>query len=340
MTVLTSTQTGPGSRAGRGDPDAPAVRTQGLTKRYGRRLVVDGLDIEVPRGVVAGFVGPNGAGKTTTLRMLLGLVRPTAGEGTVLGCSVRAPAAYLPRVGALIEGPAFYPSLTGERNLRVQATLGGIDPARVPVVLDRVGLGGRGQDRFGAYSLGMRQRLGIAAALLGEPELLVLDEPTNGLDPGGIRDMRALVRSLADDGPTVLVSSHLLAEVQQVCDHLLVIEGGRRVFQGPTAELLRGHSGEVTLGCARPSDVAALAALLDRRGLRWRRDGDRLLVPVAALVAEPSAQGGVAEEDLARLALADLNRAAMDAGVTLAEIAMPRVSLEDRYEQLVSGGVR
>src|ERR1039457_5160258 len=229
--------------------DALAVHTWGLTKRYGRRTVVDSLDITVPAGVVAGFVGPNGAGKTTTLRMLLGLVRPSAGGGRVLGAPLTRPASYLHRVGALIESPAFYPNVSGTRNLMVQATLGGLDPARIPALLERVNLAERAalldlvnwaepaRDAYRTYSLCMKQRLAIAAALLGDPALLNLNEPTNGLDPAGIREMRGLVRSLADDGPTVMISSHLLSEVQQVCDWLVVIKEGRRVFQGSTAQL-------------------------------------------------------------------------------------------------------
>ena len=217
-----------------------AIRTRGLTKRYGARTVVDSLDLDVPTGVVAGFIGPNGAGKTTTLRMLLGLARPDAGSGTVNGLPLTQPAAYLPRVGALIESPAFYPGLSGERNLAVQATLGGLDPSGIPALLDRVGLTKDGRGAYQSYSLGMKQRLGIAAALLGDPALVVLDEPTNGLDPAGIREMRGIVRSINADGRTVLVSSHLLAEVEQVCDWLIVIGDGRRLFQGPTSDLLAG----------------------------------------------------------------------------------------------------
>jgi ABC-2 type transport system ATP-binding protein len=217
-----------------------AISTRGLTKRYGARTVVDHLDLDVPAGVVAGFIGPNGAGKTTTLRMLLGLVRPDAGTGSVNGVPLTRPAGYLPRVGALIESPAFYPGLSGTRNLAVQATLGGHDPAGIPALLERVGLAARGADPYQSYSLGMRQRLGIAAALLGDPALVVLDEPTNGLDPAGIREMRGIVRSINQDGRTVLVSSHLLAEVEQVCDWLIVIGEGRRLFQGPIQELLAG----------------------------------------------------------------------------------------------------
>jgi ABC-2 type transport system ATP-binding protein len=210
----------------------PAVVVRGLTKRYGARTVVDRLDFEIPTGTVAGLVGPNGAGKTTVLRMLLGLVRPDGGTATVIGKPITTPAAYLPSVGALVEGPAFYPGLSGARNLAVLATLAGIDRSRIPLVLDRLGLSDRATDAYRTYSLGMRQRLGIAAALLGDPALVVLDEPTNGLDPSGIRAMRGIIRSICDDGRTVLVTSHLLHEVQQVCDWLVVIDRGQRRFEG------------------------------------------------------------------------------------------------------------
>src|SRR5262245_14520449 len=209
---------------------APALVTDGLTKRYGRRVAVDNLSLEVPAGVVAGFIGPNGAGKTTTMAMLLGLVAPTAGSGTVLGSSLDDPAAYLGRVGALIETPAFWPGLTGIENLRVLARLGGHDERRIPEVLELVGLAGRAADRFGAYSLGMKQRLGIAAALLGDPELLVLDEPTNGLDPVGINEIRRFILELADGERTVLVSSHILSELEHVSDWLIVINDGSLLY--------------------------------------------------------------------------------------------------------------
>ncbi len=303
--------------------DDAVVDTRGLTKRYGSRTVVDALDMQVPAGVVAGFIGPNGAGKTTTLRMLVGLVRPSAGGGQVFGRPIHTPAGYLPRVGALIEGPAFYPGLSGERNLAVQAALGGHSPARVPVVLERVGLADRGGDPYRTYSQGMRQRLGIAGALLGEPRLLVLDEPTNGLDPVGIRDMRALVRSLAEDGPTVLVSSHLLAEVQQVCDWLVVIERGRRLFQGHTARLLAGHD-ELTLACEDPADLPRVQALVGRRGLTAAVSSGRLHVDLLDVPALETPGG------LTRL-LGELNRAAMAEDITLIEIAVTRASLEARY---------
>jgi ABC-2 type transport system ATP-binding protein len=304
----------------------PVVETKGLTKRYGPRTVVDALDIRIPPGVVAGFIGPNGAGKTTTLRMLLGLVRPSAGGGQVFGMPLDSPASYLPSVGALIESPAFYPALSGQRNLAVQATLGGYPLSRVPVVLDRVGLADRGGDRYRTYSLGMKQRLGIAGALLGDPNLLILDEPTNGLDPAGIRDMRGLVRSLAQDGPTVLISSHLLSEVQQVCDWLVVIEHGRLVFQGPTARLLDGGD-ELTLGCEHLADLPRLQALITRRGLIATIAGDRVHVDLAeaSAINSPGGVNGL---------LGEINRAAMAEQLTLVELTIARASLEDRYLSL------
>ncbi len=210
----------------------PAVTVRGLTKRYGARTVVDRIDFEIPSGAVAGLIGPNGAGKTTILRMLLGLVRPDAGTGTVNGAPISNPSAYLPSVGVLVEGPAFYPGLSGARNLAVSATLAGIDRSRIPPVLHRLGLTDRAADPYRSYSLGMRQRLGIAAALLGDPALVVLDEPTNGLDPAGIREMRGIIRSIHADGRAVLVTSHLLTEVQQVCDWLIVINEGQLRFEG------------------------------------------------------------------------------------------------------------
>ena len=202
---------------------------------------MDNLSIEVPAGVVAGFIGPNGAGKTTTMAMLLGLVTPTAGSATVLGSSLHDPASYLGRVGALIETPAFWPGLTGIENLRVLATLGGHDARRIPELLELVGLDARGHDKFGQYSLGMKQRLGIAAALLGDPELLVLDEPTNGLDPAGIKEMREFILGLADGERTMLVSSHILSELEHIADWLIVINDGSLVYQGPAEGFLGGR---------------------------------------------------------------------------------------------------
>jgi ABC-2 type transport system ATP-binding protein len=218
----------------------PIVVTDALTKRYGQHTAVDAVSLTVRRGEVYGFLGPNGAGKTTTLRMLLGLVRPTRGSARVLGGRPGDPS-VLRRVGALVEGPGFYPYLSGRDNLRVLGRYNGHTDADVDAALERVDLAARGGDVFKSYSLGMKQRLGVAAALLGDPDLLILDEPTNGLDPGGMADMRGLVRRLADRGQTVLLSSHLLGEVQQICDRVGVIAGGRLLAESTVAEL-RGAS--------------------------------------------------------------------------------------------------
>jgi ABC-2 type transport system ATP-binding protein len=215
--------------------DGDAVVTEDLTKRYGSRAAVDGLSLTVRRGEVFGFLGPNGAGKTTTLRMLTGLVRPTSGSAWVLG---RPAGESVAGIGALIEGPGFYPYLSGRDNLRVLARYAGAPHGRITQVLATVDLLDRAEDRYGSYSLGMKQRLGVAAALLGQPELVVLDEPTNGLDPAGITDMRALLRTLADEGRTVVLSSHLLAEVEQVCDRVAVVSHGRLVVQGSVEDLV------------------------------------------------------------------------------------------------------
>jgi ABC-2 type transport system ATP-binding protein len=215
--------------------DEDAVVTEGLTKRYGSRAAVDGLSLTVRRGEVFGFLGPNGAGKTTTLRMLVGLVRPTSGSAWVLG---RPAGESVAGIGALIEGPGFYPYLSGRDNLRVLAKYAGTPAGRIVEVLATVDLVDRADDRYGTYSLGMKQRLGVAAALLKQPELVVLDEPTNGLDPAGITDMRALLRALAAEGCTVVLSSHLLAEVEQVCDRIAVVSHGRLVVQSTVGELV------------------------------------------------------------------------------------------------------
>ncbi|MBE1604928.1 ABC transporter ATP-binding protein [Actinopolymorpha pittospori] len=217
------------------------VVTGQLTKRYGDRLAVDSVSLTIRRGEVYGFLGPNGAGKTTTLRMLLGLVRPTSGRASVLGVAPGAPAA-LARVGALIEGPGFFPFLSGRDNLRVLARHARLGDVAVEAALEQVDLSGRASDSFRSYSLGMKQRLGVAAALLGDPELLILDEPTNGLDPAGMADMRDLVRALVDAGQTVLLSSHLLGEVQEVCDRVGVISRGRLLTERTLTEL-RGATG-------------------------------------------------------------------------------------------------
>jgi ABC-2 type transport system ATP-binding protein len=317
--------TGPGGRQIVGMTD-PAVSLRGLTKRYGGRAAVEDLTIEVPAGVVAGFVGPNGAGKTTTMAMLLGLVAPTTGSGTVLGEPLSDPAAYLGHVGALIEGPAFYPGLSGTQNLTVLATAAGHDPAQIPDLLERVGLAGRAADRLRRYSFGMKQRLGIAAALLGDPRLLILDEPINGLDPAGVHEMRGLIGRLAGGGRTVLVSSHVLAELEQVSDWLIVIDQGRLVFQGPAAELLDQSGATLVAAPEHPRDLDRLRELLAAAGHHAAPRDGHLEIAIAA-------------RDPRGLA-ADVNRAAGNGGVVLAELRVARTSLEDRYLTLVEGGSR
>jgi ABC-2 type transport system ATP-binding protein len=305
---------------------ATALSVSGLTKRFGGRPAVDDLDIELPAGVVAGFVGPNGAGKTTTMGMLLGLVRPTSGTGMVLGRPIDDPAGYLPHVGALIESPSFYPALSGAENLHVLAIAGGHEPDRIPALLELVGLAGRGDDRYRSYSLGMKQRLGIAAALLGEPRLLILDEPANGLDPQGVREMRTLVGSLADTGRTVLVSSHDLSELEQICDWLILIDKGRSLYQGPTRALLDGVTGGLAVVPQRADDHRVLRDLLSSGGHRVEATDDRLVVDV----------DGAAVADVA----AAVNRTAFDAGIVLVELTPLRTTLEDRYLSIVQGGPR
>jgi ABC-type multidrug transport system ATPase subunit len=241
-----------------------AVATSGLTKRFGHQVAVDSLDLLVPTGSVYGFLGPNGSGKTTTIRMLLGLVRPTSGSVELLGRPMPADGPdVLARVGSLVEGPAFHPYLTGRDNLvRLESADRTTDPrtarVRIDGALGRVGLLVAATKRYRAYSLGMRQRLAIASALLRHRDLLVLDEPTNGLDPQGTREVRTLVGSLADEGATVLVSSHLLSEVEQMCSHLGVMHAGRLVAQGTSAEVRAGTEAQAVLETDQPQEAARI----------------------------------------------------------------------------------
>jgi len=294
---------------------AAVLRATGLTKRYpGGVLAVDGVDLTVHRGEVYGFLGPNGAGKTTTMRMLLGLIRPTSGTVDLLGEPPGSPAG-LARVGALIESPGFYPYLSGLDNLRILARYGGVPRGRIDAVLDAVDLTDRAGDRFATYSLGMKQRLGVASALLGDPELLVLDEPTNGLDPAGMADMRALVRRLGAEGRAVLLSSHLLGEVQQICDRVGVISGGRLIAESTVAEL-RGQAALVI--AAAPLDVAA------RRAVQLL-GADRVQV----VGAELRLTAGEAEA-------AEINRELVAAGVEVSELRRAERSLEEVFLEMTS----
>jgi ABC-2 type transport system ATP-binding protein len=225
--------------------DAPPVAARGLVKRYGDITAVAGVDLTVERGDVFGYLGPNGAGKTTSLRMLLGLIRPTEGSAQLFGRDpLEVGARALDGVAGFVEGPRFYPYLSGRKNLRLLADLDGGAPAsRIEEVLDVVDLRDRGKDRVGGYSHGMRQRLGIAASLLREPKLLLLDEPTTGLDPAGMRDMRELVKRLASEGITILLSSHILAEVEELCNRVAIIRSGRIIYEGLLEELLQSAAG-------------------------------------------------------------------------------------------------
>ena len=295
-----------------------AIETQNLTKRYGRFTAVDRLSILVPRGGVVGFVGPNGAGKTTTIRMLMGLLRPTEGDAYVLGVPVSKPKLYLSHVGALIESPAFYAPLSGRRNLVALAKLGGHNVERVSELLARVNLQDAEEKPYKSYSLGMKQRLGIAAALLPDPELLILDEPTNGLDPAGIREIRTLLRDLGSQGKTVFVSSHLMSEVQRMCDRLVVLRQGKLLFQGPVDELLKRHQGLV----AAPEDrrqMPALVALVRASGYPFEERAEDLFVG-----APPSWAS-------------DLNRRAFAVGITLRELRSQASDLEETVLQMTGG---
>jgi ABC-2 type transport system ATP-binding protein len=298
------------------------ISTQALTKRNSDTIVaVDELALRVRRGEVYGFLGPNGAGKTTTLRMLVGLVRPTSGAATVLGAPPGARAG-LARIGAMIEAPAFYPYLSGRDNLRVLARHAGVAGARIEPLLGQVGLSTRGGDRIATYSMGMKQRLGVAAALLKDPELLILDEPTNGLDPAGMAEMRAFLRSLADGGRTVLLSSHLMGEIEQVSDRVGVIRDGRLVAEGTVGEL-RGRAGLRVR--AHPQPEAA-----------------RLIEAIAQVEAVTS-RDGLLEVVVDTAQAAAINRTLVQAGVAVSEIYAQTASLEDVFLELTNhtdGGAR
>jgi ABC-2 type transport system ATP-binding protein len=232
------------------------IEVRGLTKRFGQVLAVEAVSFDVERGTVTGFLGSNGAGKTTTLRMLLGLVRPDAGTATINGRPYRDTEEPLHKVGAVLEASSFHPGRTARNHLRVQAMVGQADPSRIDDVLDLVELTGAADRRIGGFSLGMRQRLGLATALLTDPELLILDEPANGLDPEGVRWLRDLLRGLAADGATVLVSSHMLAEVAQTVDAVVILDHGRLITQSSLAELTAGGTvglEEAFLGLTRDS---------------------------------------------------------------------------------------
>ncbi len=293
-----------------------AISVRDLSKKYDNRLAVSHINFEVPLGTVCGFVGPNGSGKTTTMRMLLGLITPTTGEGHILGEPIEHPEKYLSRVGAMIEGPAFYPALSGHENLMVLAKLGGFPIERVQILLEKVGLGDRGKSKYKTYSLGMKQRLGIAAALLPEPKLLMLDEPTNGLDPEGILEIRALLRDLANEGTTVFVSSHLLSELEIISDHIVMLRKGEVVFAGPIGDLMAKQ---------QPTIIAKSLDHLDLKKI--------------VEIAQASGHHAVIRNDSVHILAAmdwapELNKAAFNAGITLAQLAPQLPNLEETFFEM------
>ncbi len=301
--------------------DGLALQTVGLTKRFGERTAVDEVSLAVPRGTAYGFLGHNGAGKTTLIRMLLGLTRATAGSATVLGLPVPARRAEaLSKVGAIVEEPSFYPHLTGRENLRIAAAIRGPQTRpRIESVLERVGLDKRSHDRVGTYSLGMRQRLGVARCLLSDPDLLVLDEPMNGLDPGGMLDMRRMIRTLVEgEGRTVFISSHMLDEVEKTCDVAAIIDGGRVIAQGSIAELVADEAGDLVIECDDPARALAMLA------------GD-------ARVRDLHTEHGTLRMRLVdRGQSGEINSRLVAAGIVVTRLEPARRSLEERFLEMTT----
>jgi ABC-2 type transport system ATP-binding protein len=292
------------------------VTTTNLSRRFGPITALDRLTVELPAAGVIGLVGPNGSGKSTLIRILLGLIRPTSGNASVLGSAISSPAHYASRVGVLVESPAFIPGLSARANLVSLARLRRLSLARVDAVLAQVGLVGRDREPVKRFSLGMKQRLGIAAALLSDPELLILDEPTNGLDPAGIVEIRELLRDLGREGRTVIVSSHQLSEIEAVCDHLVVIRFGELVFSGPMADMLKRTREHIDIAAEHAADMERLEAALAAEGWAVTAVDDVLRVAAAADRA------------------ADLNRAAAAAGVTLSRLVFAQDNLEEIFLEM------
>jgi ABC-2 type transport system ATP-binding protein len=298
--------------------DGWAVETHDLTKRFGANVAVNGVDLRVPRGYAFGYLGPNGAGKTTLIRTLLGLTRANGGTMSLLEIPVPAERREaLARVGAIVDEPRFHPHLTGRDNLRLLAAARGGDAAkRIAPSLERVGLTERADDKVARYSMGMRQRLGVASCLLGDPELLILDEPMNGLDPAGMHEMRAMIISLVDEGRTVVLSSHLLDEVERTCDAVAIVDRGRVIRQGPIDELTRGAGVVVQVDCADP---AGAARLIDEAGIA----AGTSLTDAGLTVTLPA---GASRE-----IVADINRRLVGAGISVYGLQEIRTSLEDWF---------
>ena len=295
-----------------------AIETHDLSKHFGQRKAVDGLTIRIPAGTIAGFVGPNGAGKTTTIRLLLGLLRPSAGRATILGQPLTHPERYLPRVGALIEAPAFYPSLSGRTNLEVLARLGGHPRSRVDQLLELVELSDRARDPVRKYSQGMKQRLGVAMALLPDPDLLILDEPANGLDPLGIIQMRDLLRRLREQGKTIFLSSHLLGELEQITDWLVMLHQGKALFSGPARDLLN-RRGELVVEAEEATQLDLVAGIASAAGYTVTSDNGALRIACPLDWAS------------------ELNQRAREAGATHIVIRAKEASLEERFLAILKG---
>lgn len=295
---------------------APAVSVRGLTKRFGSQVAVDDVSFDVPEGRVVGFLGPNGAGKSTTLRSIVGLTAPNSGTSTIYGTSFHDLPHPASTVGSIVDGVGFHPGRRAIDELRISASAAGLPASRCHEVLELVGLAAAGSKRVGKFSLGMKQRLGLAAAMLGDPKVLLLDEPANGLDPEGIQWVRAFLRHLADEGRAILVSSHLLTEVSRLVDDVLVINQGRIIAQGTLDELTNGASGAAVKVASQ--DDAALAAELERRGANVTGSGDGLRVE------------GIAAKEVGQASLA--------AGVALVELRSFAPELEDVFLELTSGG--
>jgi ABC-2 type transport system ATP-binding protein len=303
--------------------DAWAVQTTGLTKRFGTTVAVNGVQLRIPRGCAFGYLGPNGAGKTTLIRVLLGLTRADAGSMSMLGHELpRHRDRALARVGAIVDEPRFHGHLTGRQNLRLLAAAR--EPAargRIEASLERVGMTGRADDRVAKYSMGMRQRLGVAACLIGDPHLLILDEPMNGLDPAGMHEMRDMIRSLVGEGRTVVLSSHLLDEVERTCDAVAIVDRGRVIRQGPIGDLLAGTSLTVQVDCGEP-DRAHAVVTDSQLATTVSRESDGLSVTLPA--------------GTPRDVVAEINRLLVTAGIPVYRVQPVQASLESWFLQVTS----
>jgi ABC-2 type transport system ATP-binding protein len=300
-----------------------AVETHNLTKRFGDNVALDGVDLKVPRGCAFGYLGPNGAGKTTLIRVLLGLTHADAGSMSLLGYEVpRHRDVALARVGAIVDEPRFHAHLTGRENLQILAAAR--EPAargRIGPALERVGMSTRADDRVAKYSMGMRQRLGVAACLLGDPQLLILDEPMNGLDPAGMHDMREMIRSFVAEGRTVVLSSHLLDEVERTCDAVAIVDRGHVIRQGPITELLSGANMEVQIECSTPDAACQLLAAANLAE-HVEVGADGLTISLAA--------------GSDRSVVAEVNRVLVDGGVSVYRLQLNQASLESWFLEVTT----